>query len=135
MVIGRQLKVPWWNLLIHDLSKFLPSELPHLTRKFFGHINDKKGFQKYYLLHTSRNKHHPRYWVDPVTGPKMVPMYIAKEMLADWASATMVYSGIELDYNNWEWFDKAFPGMNLHPVTRERILFALNELKNLTNGN
>ena len=133
ITIGHKLKIPWWNLIIHDLSKFLPSEFPHLSRKFFGANDDKEGFSRYYLLHTSRNAHHPRYWIDSDGSPLPVPMVVAKEMIVDWASATIIYSKVNLDYNNWEWFNKAFPEMNLHPVTRKRIFLALNELKNLTN--
>ena len=135
IVIGRKLKIPWWNLIIHDLSKFLPSEFPHLARKFFGANDDKDGFSRYYLLHTSRNAHHPMYWVGSAGNVLPAPMVIAKEMIVDWASATTVYSNIDLDYNNWKWFNKVFPEMNLHPVTRKRILLALNELKYLTNRN
>lgn len=135
ITIGRKLKIPWWNLIIHDLSKFLPSEFPHLARKFFGVNDDGDGFSAYYLLHTSRNAHHPRYWMSSNGDPLPVPMIFVKEMLADWASATIVYSKVNLDYNNWAWFNKAFPGMNLHQLTRKRIILVLNELKNLTNRN
>lgn len=133
--IGRKLKVPWWNLIVHDLSKFLPSEFPHLARKFFGANDDKEGFTKYYLLHTHRNAHHPAYWVnkDGIASP--VPMVVVKEMLADWSAATIVYSKVKLDYNNWGWFNKAFPEINLHSITRQRIIFVLRQLKNLTNQN
>lgn len=130
IVIGRKLKAPWWNLIIHDLSKFLPSEFPHLARRFFGDDDDKEGFSSYYLLHTHRNKHHPAYWIDSSGKALPVPINIAKEMLADWASATMVYSNVDLDFNNWEWFNKVFPGMRLHPITRERIISALKDLTN-----
>ena len=133
IVIGRKLKVPWWNLLIHDLSKFLPSEFPHIARKFFGAGDDEKGFKSFYLLHTNRNAHHPAYWVNKSGKASPVPTIIVKETLADWVSATMVYSKIKVDYNNWAWFNKAFPKMNLHPVTRKKIISTLNQLKHLTN--
>lgn len=129
IIIGRKLKVPWWNLLVHDLSKFLPSEFPHIARKIFGANDDKKGFYSFYLLHTHRNKHHPAYWVNEDGEASPVPMVVIREMLADWASASMVYSKIKVDYNNWGWFNKAFPGMNLHPTTRKRIILVLDELK------
>jgi len=131
ITIGRKIKIPWWNLIIHDLSKFLPSEFPHLARKFFGTNDDKEGFSAYYLLHTGRNAHHPRYWVGSNDVPLPIPMVVVKEMVVDWASATIVYSKVSLDYNNWTWFNKAFPNMNLHSITRERVIFVLNELKRL----
>lgn len=135
IVIGRKLKVPLWNLLIHDLSKFLPSEFPHLARKFFGENDDKKGFDSFYSLHTHRNKHHPACWINKEGTALPVPMVVVKEMVADWSSATMVYSKVKLDYNNWGWFNKAFPEMNLHLITRKRIILVLNGLKSLTNRN
>ena len=108
VVIGRKLKVPWWNLLIHDLSKFLPSEFPHIARKFFGTGDDEKGFESFYSLHTHRNKHHPAYWIDKDGKASLVPTVVAREMIADWVSATMVYSKIRVDYNNWAWFNESF---------------------------
>lgn len=129
IVIGRKLKAPWWNLLVHDLSKFLPSEFPHIARKFFGAGDDKKGFKSFYLLHTNRNAHHPAYWVNENGEASPIPMVVVKEMLADWVSATRVYSKIKVDYNNWEWFNKTFSKMNLHPITKKRIFLALNKLK------
>lgn len=135
ITIGRKLKVPWWNLLIHDLSKFLPSEFPHIARKFFGSNDDKRGFSSYYTLHVKRNRHHIGYWIDKNGKVLPVPMIVVKEMLADWSSATTVYSKIKLDYNNWDWFNKTFPIMNLHPLTKKRIILVLNELKDLTNEN
>jgi carbamoylphosphate synthase large subunit len=135
VVVGRKLKVPWWNLLIHDLSKFLPSEFPHIARKFFGTGDDEKGFKSFYSLHIHRNRHHPAYWIDKSDIASPVPMIIVKEMLADWVSATMVYSKIKVDYNNWVWFNETFPKMNLHLMTRKRIISTLDELKYLTNRN
>ena len=32
---GLKTKAPMWRLIIHDWSKFLPSELPHYNRQFF----------------------------------------------------------------------------------------------------
>ena len=94
--------------LLHDNSKFLPSELIPYTNYFYGGKHDiKRGRDKtgYYkptdtgdaafdyawFLHQKRNKHHWQYWVFPQDdgGFKTVdiPLRYRKEMLADWKGA------------------------------------------------
>lgn len=60
---GIKTKAPIWNLLVHDWSKFTPSELPHYGRQFFGDKSEPEKFDQAWLHHQNVNKHHPEYWI------------------------------------------------------------------------
>jgi hypothetical protein len=83
--------IPWLGL-IHDLSKFRPSEfIPHA--RYFG-IPEKDrtselqaDLDRAWLIHQNRNKHHWNYWLMVSEGKMLVfapPFKYVKEMLADW---------------------------------------------------
>lgn len=90
--IGRQLDVPLWRLIKHDMSKFLPSEFPHYVIQFYGNFCQKRDNEKHWKrsleLHYKRNDHHWEHW-NKFEGA-MAPEAI-REMLADWISAEIVY--------------------------------------------
>lgn len=96
--------------LVHDWSKFRPSEFIPYARHFAGNIRkgrDKTGyydpmkaedleFRKAWFLHQRRNKHHWQYWTTPSsTGnevlreviPIDIPRTNAIEMVCDWIGA------------------------------------------------
>jgi len=100
-----------WRGLIHDLSKFTPSEFFPYARMFYGNtkpVRDATGYYKPYdtgntefeiawLKHVSRNRHHWQYWIlpydkDDKTSDKYqkifdMPEVYAKEMVCDWIGA------------------------------------------------
>ena len=99
----------FWRGLIHDLSKFLPSEWLPYTNYFYGKKDsdikkgrDETGYYKptdtgdesfdfAWLLHQKRNRHHWQWWVLPEDdgGTKIIEMdykYIL-EMVCDWVGA------------------------------------------------
>jgi hypothetical protein len=111
-----------WRGIIHDLSKFRPSEFIPYARFFYGNGNniksrrDNSGFYKPYdtgdrnfdfawLLHQKRNKHHWQWWILPLDdgGIKKIEMDIidVKEMIADWIGAGMAISGRK---DPWDWY-------------------------------
>lgn len=56
--------------ITHDLSKFLPSEFFPYARYFKGSDNSDinmtiavKDFERAWLFHKNRNRHHWNYWV------------------------------------------------------------------------
>ena len=76
-----KLGIPWRGVL-HDMSKFLPSEFIPYARFFYNpdgsskQIRDKTGYYKpnntgdaefdlAWFYHKSRNKHHWQYWILP----------------------------------------------------------------------
>lgn len=135
---GLKTKAPIWRLLLHDMSKFLPAEMPHYTRQFFGDADDPIGFVIAWNHHQKINKHHWEYWV-PVTDtifeewedlkPLPIPEKYIREMLADWLGASRTYNGTWPDLDNWKWFNENFNKIKLHYDTRLFILSLIDDLK------
>jgi hypothetical protein len=95
LVAGLRTGAPLWRLLIHDWSKFTPSEWGAYVAKFYGgpmtqeRIADYHGdardhrmragpfkeqvdadFDRAWLHHQKRNRHHWQYWVLMEDDPK-----------------------------------------------------------------
>ncbi len=129
---GLRTRAPLWRLLIHDWTKFLPCELPHYQRQFFGKADDGEGFIGAWVHHQNHNPHHWEYWI-PRTGhnrctppypdgePVPMPMWAVREMVADWLGASRAYGGEWPDPANWGWLKGARAKMRLHPLTESRI--------------
>jgi hypothetical protein len=125
-----------WRLIIHDLSKFSPQELPHYGRQFFGTKDDPEGFIKCWVHHQNRNEHHWEYWI-PRTGhnrctppypdnePIEMPFGAFFEMACDWIGASRAYIGLWPQRGNWPWLTKNFDKIRVHPKTREQLKMLL----------
>ena len=93
-----------WRGLVHDLSKFSPTEFFESVKYYQGNrspipvARDTKGFADAWLHHKGRNKHHLEYWVDPRAKEyaAVVPYKYAAEMACDKMAASKVYNG-----KNW----------------------------------
>jgi len=121
------------HALTHDLSKFRPSEfIPYA--KFFQSKNrannysrsdeSDSNFQKGWLLHQKRNKHHWNYWVSVTRKDEIIPLpmpfkYI-KQMVADWRGMSRKFGGTAQEYYN-ENKDKFI----IHPDTDMKIAIIL----------
>lgn len=129
---GLRTKAPLWRLLIHDWSKFLPSELPYYQRQFFGDKGDPDGFAVAWLRHQNHHPHHWEFWITR-TGhfqndcgdnvPLPMPEWAVREMVADWLGAGRAYEGKWPSMNNWIWLNRNRDRIlaRLHPTTIERI--------------
>ncbi len=139
---GLRTKANLWDLIIHDWTKFLPSELPNYQKQFFGKKDDALGFITCWSKHQNRHPHHWEYWI-PRTGhnrcippypdnvPIPMPERVVREMVADWLGAGRAYEGKYPDINDWTWYNKSFPNIKkrLHPQTIELVLKVIEELK------
>jgi len=80
-----------WRGIVHDLSKFRPSEFFPYVNYFYGKNKDENAFDKAWNYHQKKNKHHHQYWVlreDSGTVKVIeMPSKYWKEMVADWISA------------------------------------------------
>jgi len=93
----------FWQGLVHDCSKFLPSELiPYANFFYKKNPRDKTGyyhpighsaaFDFAWLLHQKRNRHHWQWWVLPADEGEFkvleIPLNYRKEMVCDWKGAS-----------------------------------------------
>jgi hypothetical protein len=87
--------------LIHDLSKYSPTEFLEGVKYFEGSyspiMNCRRdiGYSEAWLHHKGRNKHHYQYWYDyasPIETPVM-PFKYFLEMVCDDLAAGMTYQG------------------------------------------
>lgn len=126
--------IPWLGI-IHDWSKFLPSEFILYARYFYNpdgsskQVRDDMGYYKptdtgdrafdfAWLLHQKRNRHHWQWWVLPEDegNIKVLPMpeKYRLEMLADWLGAGLAQGTPDVV----KWFAKNQGKMTLHVSTR-----------------
>lgn len=96
----------YYQGLVHDLSKFYPTEFMIGVKYFDGHKSPNAverathdGRSTSWLHHKGRNKHHFEYWIDfafhhdkTVYGTKMPMRYIV-EMVCDRRAACITYQG------------------------------------------
>lgn len=137
----------FWRGIMHDLSKFLPSELIPYANFFYGKrgdsITSKRDSSGYYkptdtgdpafdfawLLHQKRNRHHWQWWVLPEDegGVKVLPMTptFRLEMLCDWVGAGKAQGKFSPASDRYaetrKWYNANCYKMTLHPETRDWI--------------
>lgn len=128
---GLKLRVPVWQLIVHDLSKFRPDEFWPYAEYFYGSLipvseawkgrERQEAFNVAWLKHIHRNPHHHQFWVlrEDSGDVKALPMpeHYIREMVADWIGA-----GKAMGKNNTvAWYDANKDKMVLHPETRKRV--------------
>ena len=86
--------------LVHDTSKFSPTELFESVKYFTGYrspigvCREKNGMSRAWLHHKGRNKHHLEYWLDEDCAvTPMMPYKYAVECVCDKLAATKTYKG------------------------------------------
>ncbi len=133
-----------WRGLMHDLSKFLPSEIIPYTNFFYGKKGDDikskrdktgyykptdtgdKAFDFAWLLHQKRNRHHWQWWILPEDegGVKVLPMTdeYRREMICDWIGAGKAQGHFSPPHDKYfetrNWYLVNRHKMMLHPETR-----------------
>lgn len=129
------LGIPWLGL-VHDLSKvLLRTEWLPYVRHFYGDYARAKRtldsqmvdreveakFDRSWLTHQHRNKHHWQYWVlrkdDNTVRLIEMPDRYRREMLADWRGAGRALG--KSDTAAWYWQNRA--AILLAPETRKWI--------------
>jgi len=129
--------------LLHDLSKYTPSEFITGILFFQGDKSPntaeraKYGYSKAWLHHKGRNKHHIEYWIDygqtgdkTMTGIEMPVNYVV-EMFCDRIAACKVYNGESYtDADPYNYYKKSRPHYMIHPETDKllkRLLIILKD--------
>lgn len=128
-----------WRGIVHDLSKFRPSEFIPYARHFYGDIKKRRyetgsydptvydnDFALAWLHHQRRNPHHWQYWVEfkgMRDGLKVyeMPEQYRKEMMADWIGAGRAQGTPSVK----AWFEKNRGNIWLEDETAEEVLTEL----------
>lgn len=139
-VAGRKLGVPAWRLLIHDWTKFLPSEWFPYANYFYGldddsiiglkSISDNSEKKEKYELafnvawnaHQKRNKHHFQYWILYCdSGDEVfleIPDVYLREMAADWQGASRALTG---DWNALSYYLKNRQNTKMNTISKTKF--------------
>lgn len=131
-----------WRGIVHDLSKFKPSEwkpyadffygtyraeseIPGFAECEYGEISKEQVsalFDKAWNHHQKRNPHHWQYWElhEDDGGCKRLPMpdKYRKEMIADWIGAGIAITGKR---EVAEWYKTNYDKIRIHSETRKWI--------------
>jgi len=112
--------------VLHDLSKFSPTEFWESTRYYQGTSSPidackkENGWSEAWMHHKGRNKHHYEFWLDNFDyggTPIEMPMKYKKEMLCDYLGAGNAYYGKDFSYQkelDW-WKNKESKPLAMHP--------------------
>ena len=137
-VAGLKVGAPIWRLIIHDWSKFLPTEWFAYVEAFYGdygykykeenligklkHSKVMADFDRAWLHHQHFNFHHFQSWILREDSGKVktlpMPDHFALELVSDWAGAGKAITG------KWEvknWYFKNRDIIVLHDETRKRV--------------
>lgn len=121
--------------LLHDMSKYMPSEFITGARYYTGDRSPnsierkEEGVSKAWLHHKGRNKHHFEYWLDysfDRSEKKLIGMKIPKnymvEMFIDRVCAGKVYNGKRFQEKNvYEYYQNGIAAYLLHPESRKYL--------------
>lgn len=137
VLAGIKTSVPFWRLIIHDLSKFSSSEFGQYARNYQGDyskspVNRKSVPQEVtfaWLHHENSNPHHWGYWI-PRTGksantPLPMPEIYVREMIADCMGAGRAYTG---SWDIAEYLNENGPAWKLHEFTLDHIWQVMTKL-------
>ena len=129
--------------LLHDMSKFSPSEFIPSVIYYNGHRSPNNtermlfGYSRAWLHHKGRNKHHFEYWIDFSLNPseKMIgckmPMRYVAEMICDRRAACIAYNGDKYtDADAWNYYYTSRHRLVMNKDTRavlEKALYILKE--------
>ena len=122
-----------WRGLVHDLSKFSPTELFPGIRCYQGNRSPNErerelfGYSKAWLHHKGRNRHHFEYWNDVNMQthryePVKMPTIFALEMFCDRVGASKVYRGKDYtDADPLNYFLRGNARAKMHPDTADEL--------------
>ena len=127
--------------LLHDLSKYSPSEFLPSVKYFQGDKSpitkekEEKGYSDLWLHHKGRNKHHWEYWIDrkPHTSNLEVmamPYRYMMESTLDKIAASKVYNKDKYtDATPYDFFTNSLEYTLINPKTSKQISDLLLYLK------
>ena len=129
----------YWQGLVHDLSKYSPTEFLVGARYYQGTRSpnnaerEDKGLSTAWLHHKGRNKHHYEYWMDysgksngGINGsgimPCKMPLKYVVEMFMDRIAACKTYHGDKYtDADPLDYYLKSNTRRFLYPETADLL--------------
>lgn len=130
----------YWQGLVHDLSKYSPTEFLVGVRYYQGYRSPnaaeraEKGYSESWMHHKGRNRHHYEYWSDMdmqtrTYVPVRMPRKYLAEQIMDRRAACMVYQGdAYTDASPYEYFITSREQALMHPENRRELEFLLSML-------
>ena len=130
----------YWRGLVHDLSKYSPTEFLvgvryyQGTRSPNGAEREEKGYSEAWIHHKGRNPHHYEYWTDMnLTTRRYEPVPMPRkyfvEMIMDRRAACMTYQGENYrDDSALNYFNRSLEKTLMHPETRRQLSHVLTML-------
>ena len=131
----------YWQGLVHDLSKYSPTEFLVGAKYYQGTRSpnaaerEEKGYSESWMHHKGRNKHHYEYWTDlnPVTkryeAVEMPRRYLV-EMVMDRRAACMTYQGKNYtSASPLEYLDRSRERNFMNPATEKQLRYILTMLR------
>ncbi|MBR5570442.1 MAG: catalase [Oscillospiraceae bacterium] len=131
----------YWRGLVHDLSKYSPTEFWVGAKYYQGDRSpnnaerEDKGYSSAWIHHKGRNPHHYEYWTDMSrqTGRyESVPMprKFLVEMVMDRRAACMVYQGKNYTPGSaLTYFEGSRERNLMHPDTQKELGYILTMLR------
>jgi hypothetical protein len=118
----------YWQGIIHDWSKFLPSEFIQYN-KYLKRPKETNSFLKSVALHHKRNPHHWQYWVLHSDRGEMkcfeIPEKYMLEMICDWIGAGIAKGHpspcFDPLHETRTWYAINRQNIRLHRSTRKKI--------------
>jgi len=128
----------YWQGIVHDLSKFSPTEFIQSAKYFQGkrspiaEAKDLAGYSAAWLHHKGVNKHHWEYWTDFYDGeikPIEIPLKYLDEVVCDMIGASKAYlKGKYSPSEPLEYFLKNSPNWCMKNMDKTYIEARLREL-------
>ena len=131
----------YWQGLVHDLSKYSPTEFRIGAKYYQGTRSpnaaerEDKGYSEAWMHHKGRNKHHYEYWVDLNPQSKRyeavpMPRKYFVEMVMDRRAACMTYQGKNYtSASPLTYFEKSRERTFMHPETQKQLAYVLTMLR------
>ncbi len=122
-----------WRGLLHDLSKYSPTEFCAGVKYYMGTKSPNEGereaygFSKAWIHHKGRNRHHFEYWTDydrvtRLMSPVKMPLIFVKEMFCDRVAASKIYQGANYTASHpLDYFVRGKANRAIHPETAKLL--------------
>lgn len=130
-----KLGVPIHRAILHDWSKFLPSEWKPYVETFYAKDGRKQyepsdDFNYAWNYHQKRHPHHYQYWMLTMDRGETIlleiPETYVREMVADWVGAGQAIHG-KIEVSGW--YNKNKENIHLNPKTRVLVEELIQEVE------